>query len=78
MSNLTWFKSSYSGGGGQDCIEVAYDWRKSSYSGAGGQDCIEVAAHPGTIHVRDSKNPTGPILDFTRDQWASFIAYASA
>lgn len=78
MSNLTWFKSSYSGGGGQDCIEVAYDWRKSSYSGAGGQDCIEVAAHPGTIHVRDSKNTTGPILDFTPTQWESFVAYASA
>jgi hypothetical protein len=78
MSNLKWFKSSYSGDGGQDCIEVAYDWRKSSYSGGGGEDCVEVAAHPTTVHVRDSKNPTGPILDFAPTQWATFIAYASA
>ncbi|MER6994547.1 DUF397 domain-containing protein [Streptomyces sp. NPDC000410] len=78
MNNLTWFKSSYSGGDGGECIEVAYAWRKSSYSGGEGGQCIEVAAHPTTIHVRDSKNTTGPVLDFAPTHWAAFVEYASA
>ncbi|MFF4078778.1 DUF397 domain-containing protein [Streptomyces sp. NPDC001777] len=41
---LHWFKSSYSGGEGGTCIEVAYDWRKSSYSSGEGGNCVEVAA----------------------------------
>ncbi|MFJ9433205.1 DUF397 domain-containing protein [Streptomyces sp. NPDC101490] len=40
---LSWFKSSYSGDEGGDCLEVAYDWRKSSYSGDEGGACLEVA-----------------------------------
>ncbi|TJZ53024.1 DUF397 domain-containing protein [Streptomyces piniterrae] len=76
MSNLQWFKSSYSGGGGDDCVEVAYDWRKSSHSGGEGGECIEVATSPDTIHVRDSKHISGPVLDLTPTQWADFIAYA--
>ncbi|MEU6486751.1 DUF397 domain-containing protein [Streptomyces sp. NPDC046887] len=40
---LDWFKSSYSGGGGGNCVEVALSWTKSSYSGAGGGNCVEVA-----------------------------------
>ncbi|MGN5630795.1 DUF397 domain-containing protein, partial [Streptomyces sp. AC154] len=51
-----WFKSSYSGSEGGECLEVAYDWRKSSYSSDEGGECVEVAAHPRAIHVRDSKN----------------------
>ncbi|MEV6399748.1 DUF397 domain-containing protein [Streptomyces sp. NPDC051907] len=77
MNDLTWFKSSYSGAGGQDCIEVAYDWHKSSYSDGGGGQCIEVSAHPSTVHVRDSKRPSGPILDVAPAQWATFVEYAA-
>ncbi|SHN18780.1 DUF397 domain-containing protein [Actinacidiphila paucisporea] len=40
---LVWFKSSYSGSQGDDCIEVAVDWQKSSYSGSQGDNCVEVA-----------------------------------
>lgn len=47
-------------------------WRKSSFSGMG-QDCVEVAASPTGIHVRDSKNPTGPHLTFTPAEWADFL-----
>jgi hypothetical protein len=43
--DLAWFKSSYSGDAGGNCLEVAYEWRKSSYSGDAGGDCVEVAAH---------------------------------
>ncbi len=35
-------------------------WRKSSFSGGENNACIEVAEGLGA--VRDSKNPTGPIL----------------
>lgn len=42
-AELAWFKSSYSGGGGGNCIEVAVSWRKSSYSNSEGSACVEVA-----------------------------------
>jgi Domain of unknown function (DUF397) len=45
-------------------------WRRSSHSGTQSEsDCVEVAGLPGhttrSIGVRDSKNPTGPILTVT-------------
>lgn len=50
-------------------------WFKSSYSNNGGQ-CVEVAtnlAAHGVVAVRDSKNPTGPALDFTPTAFAAFV-----
>ncbi|MEC4016985.1 DUF397 domain-containing protein [Streptomyces sp. H27-D2] len=41
--DLAWFKSSYSGSDGGNCLEIAYAWRKSSYSGSEGGNCVEVA-----------------------------------
>jgi len=68
-----WRKSSYSGANGGDCVEVAEVWRKSSYSGANGGNCVEVAhTQPAAIAVRDSKDPDGPELIFTTDDWAAF------
>ncbi|MGW7429178.1 DUF397 domain-containing protein [Streptomyces sp. NPDC054861] len=71
-----WFKSSYSSSEGGECIEVAYDWRTSSYSGPEGGNCVEVAAHPTTVHVRDSKDPDGPQLALTPSAWAAFVVVA--
>jgi hypothetical protein len=49
-------------------------WRKSSYSGSG-NDCVEVATDiPGVVAVRDSKNPRGPVLVFSRTEWQTFLA----
>jgi hypothetical protein len=73
-TQLTWRKSSYSGGGNGDCVEVA--WRKSSYSGGGNGNCVEVAADGGRIGVRDSKNATGPTLGFTPAAWRRFLTDA--
>jgi len=48
-------------------------WRKSTRSSASGSDCIEVAKAPGVMAVRDSKNPTGPVLIFGHRAWAEFV-----
>lgn len=73
-SALTWFKASYSNDQGGACLEVAYDWHKSSYSSEQGGACVEIASHPTTIHIRDSKNPTGPTLTVTPDTWTRFLS----
>ncbi len=45
------------------------EWRKSSYSSQSG-NCVEVAANmPGTVAVRDSKDPVWPILVIGHDDW---------
>ncbi|PPJ09769.1 DUF397 domain-containing protein [Nocardia nova] len=47
-------------------------WLKSSHSGAG-KDCVEIAhLAKRTVGVRDSKNPTGPVLLFTPGEWDAF------
>jgi uncharacterized protein DUF397 len=52
----------------------AADWRKSAYSN-GQANCVEVAANlDGIVAVRDSKNPHGPALAFTPDEWRAFAA----
>jgi Domain of unknown function (DUF397) len=47
-------------------------WHKSSISGSG-DNCVEVAFVDGAIAVRDSKNPDGPALLYTRSEWDAFI-----
>lgn len=50
------------------------DWRKSSFSSING-NCVELAPLPeGGVAVRDSKDRKGPILRFTRAEWAAFLA----
>ncbi|MBL1099498.1 DUF397 domain-containing protein [Streptomyces sp. 205] len=51
-------------------------WVKSSYSGSNGGQCVEVAARPNAIHVRDSKDISGPNLTVSPQGWAAFIAFA--
>ncbi|MGI5217682.1 DUF397 domain-containing protein [Nocardia sp. CA-290969] len=51
-------------------------WFKSSRS-SGSKECVE-AAHlsAGMVGVRDSKNPAGPALVFSADEWDAFLAFA--
>ncbi|MBW4702594.1 MULTISPECIES: DUF397 domain-containing protein [unclassified Micromonospora] len=49
-------------------------WRKSTRSNAGG-NCVEVADNmPGVVGLRDSKDPTGPVLTFAPRTWTRFLA----
>ncbi|MEV6261072.1 DUF397 domain-containing protein [Streptomyces sp. NPDC051784] len=59
-----WFKSSYSGSDGGNCLEVAYTRPES-------------ATRPATVHLRDSKNPDGPTFTTTPAAWTAFTAYAA-
>ncbi|MEU1819101.1 DUF397 domain-containing protein [Streptomyces roseifaciens] len=77
ISRVEWIKSSYSGTGGQNCLEWApTTWAKSSYSGAGGGNCLEWARSgpPGVVPIRDSKTPDGPVLTFSPAAWAAFVS----
>jgi Domain of unknown function (DUF397) len=35
---------------------------------------VEVASIDGGVAIRDSKQPDGPILRFTRAEWDAFVA----
>ena len=55
-------------------------WFKSGYSGTGSGDRVEVAvavALPRAVHIRDSKNTTGPLLALSPTAWADFVPYAA-
>ena len=50
------------------------NWTKSSRS-SGGDNCVEVAfAEDGTVGVRHSKDPDGPVLKFTAAEYAAYVA----
>ena len=54
-------------------------WHKSTRSNGSGGACVEVARNlPGIVDVRDSKNPDGPALIVSGDEWASFITRLQA
>jgi hypothetical protein len=48
-------------------------WFKSTRS-SGNDNCVEASfAVNGDVGVRDSKDRSGPILEFTAGEWAAFV-----
>jgi len=48
-------------------------WRKSRYSNPSG-NCVEMAELPaGRVAIRNSRDPEGPALIFTRAEWEAFL-----
>jgi len=54
--------------------EPSINWRKSTASNSGA--CVEVAVAGGSLLVRDSKNPDGPLLRLPPAAWSSFLERA--
>ncbi|NUO58316.1 MAG: DUF397 domain-containing protein [Hamadaea sp.] len=47
-------------------------WRRARRCGDGA--CVEVAVLDDEVLVRDSKDPQGPVLRFSRAEWLAFLA----
>jgi hypothetical protein len=46
-------------------------WRTATRSG--GANCVEVAPYDGKIAIRSSREPDGPVLLYTADEWEAFM-----
>jgi hypothetical protein len=54
-------------------MNIDTTWKKASRSGGGANQCVEVRRYNGAVQVRDSKDPDGPVLTLSREQWAEFV-----
>jgi hypothetical protein len=70
-SDTGWQRSSFCVGG--ECVEVRFVRSSLSMTGA---TCVEVAVDGDRVMVRDSKDPAGAPLLFTRGEWVAFLAGA--
>jgi Domain of unknown function (DUF397) len=59
LTGATWRKSSFSGGSGGPCVEIAFVPGSKE-----GSDHV--------IAMRDSRQPDGPVLIFTPAEWEAF------
>ena len=62
-SRATWRKANYSNNGG-NCVEVTTTRDTSVASHKAGEDVLYL--------MRDSKDPAGPALAFTAEEWDAF------
>jgi hypothetical protein len=53
-------------------------WRKASRSSGTGNDCVELAGVEGIVGVRDSRDPDGPKLAFSRSEMAALASRIKA
>ncbi len=52
------------------------EWKRSK--SCADTACVEFHYIQGGVAVRDSKDPEGPVLTFTKDEWRAFIEGAVA
>lgn len=52
-------------------------WRKSTFSGSNG-NCVEFAPTETGVAMRDSKDPAGPVLNFTKAEIEAMLDGAAA
>ncbi|MET8084667.1 DUF397 domain-containing protein [Micromonospora sp. NPDC005237] len=58
----------------EEVNQAPVTWRKSTRSNGSG-NCVEVADNlAGKVGLRDSKDPTGPVLTFGPTAWSTFVA----
>lgn len=58
---------------GMPAEELTTGWQKSQFSNPSG-NCVELASVPGGgVAVRNSRDPQGPALVYTRDEVSAFI-----
>jgi hypothetical protein len=53
-------------------------WRHSTCSVGADQTCVDVALLDDVVAVRDSKEPSGPLLRFTPAEWRMFLCGVKA
>jgi Domain of unknown function (DUF397) len=54
-----------------DSSEPDILWRTAVKSGA--ENCVKVARHGATVMIADSKNPGGPVLSYTLQEFDAFL-----
>jgi Domain of unknown function (DUF397) len=58
-----------------DAVVVDVGWRKASRSVNNGQ-CVEVSATHADVKVRDSVDPSGPVVSYPARTWQAFLTSA--
>jgi hypothetical protein len=58
-------------------VDETLNWFKSSYSSGNGQCALCARLRNGGMAVKDSKDPDGSVLRFTRDEWQAFTQSVS-
>lgn len=53
-------------------------WRKSTHSATGNDTCVELADLTAAVGVRDSVDPDGPKLAFSRSEMAALVGRIKA
>jgi len=79
LSRAAWRKSTFSNGSGGSCVEVGTAWPGHADNDKPAADEIAAIAslsHTGNpaVAVRHSKDPDGPKLVFTAEEWEAFTA----
>ena len=55
-----------------DSRHTGTTWHKGTASAQSG-NCVEVAIVDESVLVRNSRYPLGPMLSFSRQEWAAFL-----